>query len=76
MDQGKADTLSEWVKSGRVDKGMTQRELCTALGVTVVHVSQIENGRSSVSLTSLRKMCAIFGKVFVVGPEEALQGGK
>lgn len=60
------DDLSEWVKSGRKSNGWTQVQLAVLLGVTTVHLSKIENGHAEVKLSTLRKLCGIFRKPFVV----------
>lgn len=61
-----ADNLAEWVRSGRESMGLPQAELARVLGISVVQISKIENGHAQTTLATLRKMCAAFGKPFVV----------
>lgn len=67
------DNLAEWVRSGRESLRWSQSKLSNALGITVVQVRKIENGRAETSLATLRKMCRIFAKKFVVGQDRDLE---
>jgi transcriptional regulator with XRE-family HTH domain len=61
-----ADDLAEWVKSGRESMRMPQSDLAKIVGISIVQISKIENGHAQTTLETLRKMCGVFGKPFVV----------
>ena len=48
------ETLAETVKRIRIERNLTQKEVADALGVTAKHISNIENGRTALSLQNLK----------------------
>lgn len=53
--------LAKQLKEMRVDTDMTQAKLSEQLGVSVVHLSNLENGHSLPSIELLRKYESFFG---------------
>mgnify|MGYP003148585327 CR=1 FL=1 len=53
--------LGKTVARHRKDSGYTQKELADNLGVTVTHISALENGRRGVSLHALYRIAGILG---------------
>ena len=64
-----ADNLAEWVRSGRESMRMPQSDLAKIVGISIVQISKIENGHAQTTLETLRKLCGVFGKPFVVDRE-------
>lgn len=54
----------------RIYRGMSQRELANASGLSLSHVSHLETGRISASLDVLLTLCIIF----MVTPNDLLKG--
>ena len=48
------EAIGQRIKRGRLDRGMTQRDLAKAVGVGAPHISKIEAGRESPSDELLR----------------------
>jgi transcriptional regulator with XRE-family HTH domain len=53
--------LADSIKALRVKAGLTQVELSDRLGVSVVHISTLENGHALPSIELLRAYDSIFG---------------
>jgi transcriptional regulator with XRE-family HTH domain len=53
--------LAKQLKEMRVNTDMTQAELSEQIGVSVVHLSNLENGHSLPSIELLRKYESFFG---------------
>ena len=50
-------TIARRIKETRQEKGLTQEYLAQAADVNTSHISNIENGRSKISLTTLVNIC-------------------
>lgn len=48
--------VGERVKEARIEKNITQEELCEKCGCTTSHLSRLENGKAGVSLELLFKL--------------------
>lgn len=51
--------FGEFIKKGRENRGMYQREVATLAGTSQVYISQIEQGQRNVDLTLALKICQI-----------------
>jgi len=49
------------VKKIRMERSWTQTEVCAKAGITQAYLSQIENGKRSMSLVTAVKLANIFG---------------
>ncbi len=56
------------IKKARLAAGMTQEELCEALGVSRGQVANIEAGRSQMTLQKFARLCVALG----VGADDLL----
>jgi transcriptional regulator with XRE-family HTH domain len=54
--------LADSIKALRVNAGLTQVELSNRLGVSVVHISTLENGHALPSIDLLRAYNSICGR--------------
>lgn len=68
--------LAKAVKALRVKSQLTQVELSNRLGVSVVHISTLENGHVLASIEMLRKYKSIFGTDPYVLADEILHEQK
>lgn len=57
MDKINYKLLSKKIKNQRITLGLTQECLAIAANVNISHISNIENGRSKVSLSTLVCIC-------------------
>ncbi len=69
-EQDEMEHLGEIVNKYRKLRGLSVRGLASAAGVSSSFVSQIENGRTNASISSLRKLAVALG----VTPAELLDG--
>lgn len=51
------DNISQRIKDTRIAKGITQEYVATVADVNTSHISNIENNRVKVSLTTLVQIC-------------------
>jgi transcriptional regulator with XRE-family HTH domain len=59
-----------------MERGMTMGELAEASGLSLSHLTHIENGRSVLGLTTLGRLAAALGMPpvwFVIFPDENMQ---
>ena len=54
-------TFGNRVKSSRVSKGMTQEVLCRKASISKGFLSDVENGKRSVSAETLLSLSKVFG---------------
>ena len=54
------EKLAEKLKELRIEKGLSQREVSSALGMTRNAFTNYENGYSEPSLDNLKKICQFF----------------
>lgn len=54
------DKLAEKLKELRLEKGLSQKEVSTALGLTRSAFTNYENGYREPSLETLKKICQFF----------------
>jgi transcriptional regulator with XRE-family HTH domain len=56
-----AKTIGERIRNARLQKGMTQAQLSSALGCKYQTISNYENGKRSVDSATLKKICIVLG---------------
>lgn len=54
-------SIGKRLQSGRKEKKMTQEELAEQVGITVVYLSKVENGRVRPTLELLDSLCGAVG---------------
>jgi transcriptional regulator with XRE-family HTH domain len=55
------DNPGDRLRQARIDKGMSIRDLAMASGLTTVTISNLEAGRTTASLLTLRKVTQVLG---------------
>lgn len=55
------DSIGKKLKEIRIAKGLTQEYIANAVDVNTSHISNIENGRVKISLTTLILVCNALG---------------
>lgn len=55
------DAIGKKIKEIRISKGLTQEYIANAVDVNTSHISNIENGRVKISLTTLILVCNALG---------------
>lgn len=65
------DAIGKKLKEIRISKGLTQEYIANAADVNTSHISNIENGRVKISLTTLIHVCNALGTTvdYVLGNE-------
>ncbi len=53
--------MNERLKEIRLEKGLTIKDVCTALGLTISAYAHYEQGIREPSITMLKKICIFFG---------------
>ena len=71
-----ATDLGKFVRERRRANGLTQRELGELAGVGTRFVSELERGKPTLRLDSLRKVLHVFGKTLAVIDAEAKSHGE
>jgi len=61
MSKTTAQKFGENMKKIRLEKGMSQGDLATALSVDRAYISNIENGRMNPTLSTLEKIASALG---------------
>lgn len=56
--------MSISIKAARVDKGLTQQDMATALGVTKKTVGSWESGKTKPTLDKIEAICALLGRSY------------
>lgn len=69
-DEEDIDMIGQNIRMLRKQHNMTQAQLSEKVNVSIVHISHIENGTSSISLPLLLDLCSVFG----VTPNDILAG--
>ena len=54
-------TISRRIREVRISKGLTQEYLANSAGVNPSHISNIENGKVKISLSTLVNICNAMG---------------
>jgi len=62
-----ADNIGEIIREARDKQGLTQRELGELAGVTTVTLSRLENGYSSVQMSTLKDILSALGLKLWIG---------
>lgn len=62
-----ADNIGEIIREARGKQGLTQRELGELAGVTTVTLSRLENGYSSVQVSTLENILTALGLKLWIG---------
>ena len=62
-----ADNIGEVIRETRDKQGLTQRELGELAGVTTVTLSKLENGHSSVQMSTLKDILFALGLKLWIG---------
>jgi transcriptional regulator with XRE-family HTH domain len=55
------DTIGRLLNAWRLQKGLTLQQLADEIGVTAAFISQVENGKASPSIASLRSLAKALG---------------
>lgn len=55
------DAIGKKIKQIRISKGLTQEYIANAADVNTSHISNIENGKVKISLTTLIHVCNVLG---------------
>ena len=55
------DSIGKKLKEIRQNKNFTQEFVATSVGVNTSHISNIENGKVKISLTTLFNVCNVLG---------------
>ncbi|WP_301955754.1 helix-turn-helix domain-containing protein [uncultured Eubacterium sp.] len=55
------DSIGKKLKEIRISKGFTQEFVATSVKVNTSHISNIENGKVKISLTTLINVCNVLG---------------
>ena len=71
-----ATDFGKFVRERRRANGLTQRELGELAGVGTRFVSELERGKPTLRLDSLRKVLLVFGKTLTVIDAEAKSHGE
>lgn len=69
-DEEDIDMIGQNIRTLRKQHNMTQAQLSEKANVSIVHISHVENGTSSISLPLLLDLCTVFG----VTPNDILAG--
>ena len=66
------------LRSTRLEKGISQKELAQKMGVTAVYLSHVEHGRRSVSMDTLCSICQVLevSSDYLLGLNTAFPGQK
>lgn len=59
MEKIKYEQIGERIRSRRNQLKLTQQQICTKIDTTQTHYSNIENGKTGLSLEMLLKLCEI-----------------
>ncbi len=62
--------LGQWIRENREALGLSQRKLAPLIGISYVHLSHIETGKSNGSIDIIQKLADYFGQPFTIEPNK------
>lgn len=61
MSKTPAQKFGENMKKFRLDKNMSQGDICRALGLDRAYISNVENGKQNLTLSTMEKVAKVLG---------------
>lgn len=61
MGKTSAQKFGENMKKVRLEKGMSQGDICRALGLDRAYISNVENGKQNLTLSTMEKVAKALG---------------
>ena len=61
MGKTSAQKFGENMKKIRLEKGMSQGDICRALGLDRAYISNVENGKQNLTLSTMEKVAKVLG---------------
>ncbi|HED37970.1 MAG TPA: XRE family transcriptional regulator [Ignavibacteria bacterium] len=61
MSKSTAQRFGENMKKIRLEKGMSQGDICRALGLDRAYISNIENGKQNLTISTMEKVAKALG---------------
>lgn len=61
MSKTSAQKFGENMKKIRLEKGMSQGDICRALGLDRAYISNVENGKQNLTLSTMEKVAKVLG---------------
>lgn len=56
-----AQKFGENMKKIRLEKGMSQGDICRGLGLDRAYISNVENGKQNLTLSTMEKIAGVLG---------------
>ena len=61
MSKSAAQKFGDNMKKIRLEKGMSQGDICRALGLDRAYISNIENGKQNLTISTMEKVAIVLG---------------
>jgi len=61
MSKSAAQKFGDNMKKIRLEKGMSQGDICRALGLDRAYISNIENGKQNLTISTMEKVAKALG---------------
>lgn len=61
MGKTSAQKFGENMKKIRLEKGMSQGDICRELGLDRAYISNVENGKQNLTLSTMEKVAKVLG---------------
>lgn len=61
MSKTTAQKFGENMKKIRLEKGMSQGDICRALGLDRAYISNVENGKQNLTISTMEKVAGALG---------------
>jgi len=61
MSKSAAQKFGDNMKKIRLEKGMSQGDICRALGLDRAYISNIENGKQNLTISTMEKVAKVLG---------------
>ena len=61
MGKTSAQKFGENMKKVRLEKGMSQGDICRALGLDRAYISNVENGKQNLTISTMEKVAKSLG---------------
>ena len=61
MGNTSAQKFGENMKKIRLEKGMSQGDICSELGLDRAYISNVENGKQNLTLSTMEKVVRVLG---------------
>ena len=69
MSKSTAQKFGENMKKIRLEKGMSQGDICRSLGLDRAYISNVENGKQNLTISTMEKVAKALG----VGVDDLLK---